>query len=423
MTNRPDTLVQWKGLLRFIMKETENDLYREHYAAAGFDPATFESLEDIPRVPFLTKATLAAATGGLRFVPWLEVRSVSPTGGTTSGMPLLTYYAPSEHAVWSAENADLGTTLILMNPMRAGSMLYFYFMREQLALLGDLHNLPATCSIAAMMGIRTITTTPTMAIMLKQHLDAFPAIYDTLRYIRLAGELITPEKKRFVASLYPGCHVPSIYASGEAGRVAAQCHTLIERDDVLWYHAPRAHSFVEVIDPETGARVPDGTQGELVVTDFTNRATPFVRYRTGDEARIVPEACPCGSEDPMIELFGRAGHDSVRAGGFELRRDMIDQVLMRLTDTVRQDFEAHIEERFEATNPALKVELRLSLIEGIEDTDAVRAKIRDTFLDHWRLSPSLTAREASARGLLLPIALAFIEFPESAKAVGKLILI
>lgn len=421
MTNATDTFACFKDLLAFVTKESENSLYRDLYATEGFDPESVETFEDIARVPLLAKTTLAQADT-LRFIPWPEVLSVSPTGGTTSGKPLVTYYAPSEHAVRSAESDDLGTSLLLMNPMRAGSMLYFYFMREQLALLGDLRNLPATCQIASQIGTRTITTTPTVALMLKSHVDAFPALMESLRYVRLAGELITPQKKQRVAQLYPSCRIPAIYASGEAGRVAAQCPALMERMDAVWYHAPRAHNLVEIVSPETGERVADGTRGELVLTDFTNRATPFIRYRTGDEARIVPESCTCGSRDPLIELFGRIGHDSVRAGGFELRRDPIDAVLARLSDTVRPDFEARIEECIADTNPSLKVELRLMLREGVDESELVRKKIRDMFLAYWRMSPTLTAREAAERGLLEQLTLTFVEFEDSPKSVGKLLL-
>ncbi len=52
--------------------------------------------------------------------------------------------------------------------------------------------------------------------------------------------------------------------------------------------------FFEVIDPE-GAPLPDGREGELVVTTLTRRGMPFIRYRTGDRGLITSEACPCGS--------------------------------------------------------------------------------------------------------------------------------
>ena len=61
------------------------------------------------------------------------------------------------------------------------------------------------------------------------------------------------------------------------------CH--IRENDIL----------VEVINPDTGAALPDGQTGELVFTTLDRRAMPFLRYRTGDMGRLLPCPCPCGS--------------------------------------------------------------------------------------------------------------------------------
>ena len=59
-------------------------------------------------------------------------------------------------------------------------------------------------------------------------------------------------------------------------------------------HVMEDHFLVEVIDPDTGARVPDGTDGELVFTTLTKEAMPLLRYRTGDIASLNREPCACG---------------------------------------------------------------------------------------------------------------------------------
>ena len=67
--------------------------------------------------------------------------------------------------------------------------------------------------------------------------------------------------------------------------VAAECP---EARDGL--HVQEDHFLVEVIDPDTGERVPDGTDGELVFTTLTKEALPLLRYRTGDIASADPRA-------------------------------------------------------------------------------------------------------------------------------------
>ncbi len=59
-------------------------------------------------------------------------------------------------------------------------------------------------------------------------------------------------------------------------------------------HVNEDHFLPEVIDPRTGQPLPDGEQGELVLTTLTKEATPLLRYRTGDLTALVHDSCPCG---------------------------------------------------------------------------------------------------------------------------------
>jgi phenylacetate-CoA ligase len=59
-------------------------------------------------------------------------------------------------------------------------------------------------------------------------------------------------------------------------------------------HLLEGNYLCEIIDPATGAEVPDGTPGELVVTNFGRWASPLIRYRTGDLVQADPQPCPCG---------------------------------------------------------------------------------------------------------------------------------
>lgn len=188
------TVEGWKNLLSFVGDNPHSDFYRTKYANAGFDSTTdFKTLDDVKKIPFITKTELTAVPSEkLRFVPESEILTLSITSGTTSGTSLLTYIAPSPllHDVSRSEYVDHGTSLILFNAMRAGMMLHFYRLRNQLALLGDVHNLPASLALAAKAKVRTITTTPTLAIVLKKYIDAQPELLHHLKYIRLGGEVL-----------------------------------------------------------------------------------------------------------------------------------------------------------------------------------------------------------------------------------------
>jgi len=76
----------------------------------------------------------------------------------------------------------------------------------------------------------------------------------------------------------------------------------VECDAHDGYHLREADLFIEIIDPATGRALPDGVSGEVVVTTLTRRAMPLIRYRTGDQARLLPDYCPCGS---MLRRLGK----------------------------------------------------------------------------------------------------------------------
>ena len=61
------------------------------------------------------------------------------------------------------------------------------------------------------------------------------------------------------------------------------------------YHVWETGLYVEIIDPHSGIPLPDGEEGEIVITTLTDRAMPFIRYRTGDISRFIPGKCACGS--------------------------------------------------------------------------------------------------------------------------------
>lgn len=96
-------------------------------------------------------------------------------------------------------------------------------------------------------------------------------------------------------------------------------------------HVREADLLVEVIDPETGAALPDGDFGELVVTTLGQRGLPLMRYRTGDHARLINEPCGCGSVLKRItDLSARHGRAIDLPLGGPLTLTAIDDALFGL---------------------------------------------------------------------------------------------
>jgi phenylacetate-CoA ligase len=88
--------------------------------------------------------------------------------------------------------------------------------------------------------------------------------------------------------------------------------------------------LVEIVDPETGRVLPEGTEGEIVLTTLRKEAMPLVRYRTRDISRLVPGDCPCGSRYPRLARLTGRTDDMVKVRGVQVYPAQVDTVLSQI---------------------------------------------------------------------------------------------
>lgn len=89
-------------------------------------------------------------------------------------------------------------------------------------------------------------------------------------------------------------------------------------------HMHETDLLVEIVNPQSGRVLPDGEEGEVVITSLLRRGMPLIRYRTGDISRILPEPCPCGSVLIRLEKICRRKHCLLFLGERELSLSMAD---------------------------------------------------------------------------------------------------
>lgn len=85
--------------------------------------------------------------------------------------------------------------------------------------------------------------------------------------------------------------------------------------------------FIEIIDPETGENVPDGTSGEIVITTLVKEGAPLLRFRTHDLSRIIPGECKCGSKYPRLDIISGRSDDMFKIHGVNLFPSQIEAIL------------------------------------------------------------------------------------------------
>ena len=90
----------------------------------------------------------------------------------------------------------------------------------------------------------------------------------------------------------------------------------------------------EIIDPDTGEVLPEGSEGELVITTLAKEGLPLVRYRTRDITRIIPEPCPCGSPYPRIERIRGRSDDMIKIKGCNVFPAQIEQEIAKFPELV-----------------------------------------------------------------------------------------
>ncbi|HPS57430.1 MAG TPA: phenylacetate--CoA ligase [Spirochaetota bacterium] len=128
-------------------------------------------------------------------------------------------------------------------------------------------------------------------------------------------------------------------------------------------HLAEDYYITEIIDPETGERLPDGTEGELVLTHINREAMPIIRYRTRDLTRIIPEPCGCGKTHRRIERIKGRSDDMIIVGGVNVFPSQIEAVIMNIPE-VGNNYQIILDREEGLDRIHIKVELYSKLFKG-----------------------------------------------------------
>jgi phenylacetate-CoA ligase len=282
--------------------------YQQAFDAKGVHPDDLKQLADLAKFPFTVKKDLRDHYPfGLFAVPREKVVRLHASSGTT-GKPTVVGYTQNDIDVW----ADLVARSIRAAGGRAGDIIqvaYGYGLFT--GGLGAHYGAERLgCTVIPMSGgqtekqIQLITDLKPSIIMItpsymqviieemaRQGIDA----RETSLKVGIFGAEPWTEAMRREIEGKAAIDAVDIYGLSEVmgPGVASEC---IESKDgpVVW----EDHFYPEIIDPETGAALADGVEGELVFTSLTKEALPIVRYRTRDLTRLLP---------PTSRAFRRMG--------------------------------------------------------------------------------------------------------------------
>ena len=299
--------------------------YRRRFAAEGFDPAALRSLEDLRRLPMLTRDDWMASQdaappyGELPAIGAAGAIRVHTTSGTTGRGPLRALDSRKDwawiaemwsYAIWGCGVRPTDTAYIAFG---YGSFIGFWGLHYAMEKVGVL-NVPGGAQTTEArvrqivdFGATVVASTPTYALRLAQEASGLG--------IDLRGSSV----KRLILSGEPAGSIPQTKALIEEqwGVKAFDTAGMTEIGTIMVFecehqpggtHLIEDHMIEEVIDPVSLEPVPYGSRGERVVTSFGRGAIPLLRYRTGDLVCRVPASrCSCGRGFDLYEggILGR----------------------------------------------------------------------------------------------------------------------
>jgi phenylacetate-CoA ligase len=311
--------------------------YRRTFDGAGIKPGDLLDLSDLGQFPFTTKADLRDNYPyGMFAVPQEQIRRVHASSGTT-GKPTVVGYTGRDLETWS----DLVARSMYAAGVRPGMTVHVaYGYGLFTGGLGAHYGAERLgCTVIPVSGgqterqVRLITdlrpevimVTPSYMLALldefeRQGLDP----RESSLQVGIFGAEPWTEDMRAEVEARAGLHAVDIYGLSEVmgPGVANEC---VETKDGL--HVWEDHFYPEIIDPTTGAVLPDGEYGELVFTTLTKEGMPLVRYRTRDLTRLLP-----GTARTMrrIERITGRSDDMLILRGVNVFPTQIEEQLLRV---------------------------------------------------------------------------------------------
>lgn len=315
--------------------------YAAKMKAAGITPDDIKGIEDLHRLPFTYKTDLRENYPfGTFAVPMEKLVRVHASSGTT-GKQTVVGYTQNDINIWAecmaralasagADEHDiihvaygyglftgglgahyggerLGATVV---PVSGGNT------QRQIQLLVDF-------------GATVLCCTPSYALHLADEMQRWGVKKEDLKLrIGVFGAEPWSEEMKQQLNEKLGLKAYDIYGLSEimGPGVAINC------PESNGLHIAADHFIAEIIDPETGEVLPEGSKGELVFTCITKEALPLIRYRTRDLSCLTYAPCSCGRTLPRMEKVTGRSDDMLVIRGVNVFPSQIESVLLKFTE-------------------------------------------------------------------------------------------
>ncbi|MFO7576168.1 MAG: phenylacetate--CoA ligase [Pelovirga sp.] len=313
--------------------------YRNKFKDCGFAPGDLKTLADIRHLPFTSKEDLRLNYPyGMFAVPLRDVVRIHSSSGTT-GKPTVVGYTRQDISTWTELVARFMTAAGVTREdivhiafgygLFTGAFGLHYGSEAIGASVIPISGGNTDKQIMIMQDYRSsaLVCTPSYGLTIADRLEKQGIDPRTLALrVGLFGAEPWSEQMRSELEARLGIIATDNYGLSEimGPGVAGDC---LAKQGM---HLAEDHFLAEIIDPDTGAVLPPGSTGELVITSLTKEAFPMIRYRTRDVTRINYDACDCGRTLARMEKTSGRTDDMLIIKGVNVFPTQIEEVLLQI---------------------------------------------------------------------------------------------
>ncbi|HEC82688.1 MAG TPA: phenylacetate--CoA ligase family protein [Thermoplasmatales archaeon] len=332
--------IQYKRLKKIVkMVYEKNEIYHKKFDEAGIKPDDIKTLEDIKKLPFLTKDELRNYYPfGLLCVELDECIEVHASSGTT-GKPVVGVYTKNDIEIWADVMArslwanGLRKSDVMQNAYGYGLFTGAHGFEKGAQKIGALvvptssGNTKRQITIMKDFEVTAIACTPSYSIYMAEVAEEMgfsPSNDFKLRLGLFGAEAWSEEMRKKIEDTW------NITAHEHYGLTEIIGPGVVTECEEKRLHINADHFLAEIIDPKTGETLEEGEEGELVFTTLTKEAFPAIRFRTRDIAGYMEEPCECGRTLPAQTRIKGRSDDMMKVKGVIVFPSQIEEAIMKI---------------------------------------------------------------------------------------------
>jgi len=373
--------------------------YKKSLSAARIAPESISSLDDLKKIPFVTRQDLSGNYPfGLFAVPMSNIVRLHASSGTT-GRSSVFSYTRRDIEIWteltarSLVAAGITKNDIVHNAFAYGLLpggLGLHYGAEKIGAsvvpLSDV-NTKRQILLLQDFGPTVLCSTPSYALHLAEEGRALGVDMRNLKLrVGIFGAELWSNATRDAIEAAFDIQALGMFGLSEmlGSGIAAEC-----LEGRAGMHVFEDHFIVETIDPATGEVLPEGEEGELVFTSLTREAFPLVRYRSGDISRLIAEPCRCGRTHVRMERVLKRSDDMLTIRGINIFPAQVEAILKDI-DGVEPDYQLVIDKVGALDAVELHVEVGekfFSETGGVKELQSIEKRIIKDMKDYLSISP------------------------------------